>query len=102
MHFIFSFQMAAKYLKQQFSIPHHLVPSFEDTAGVLAHAAAEDSHLLHDNDNDDDSDDPIVPGAPVSSLRSHHAERDRSVIIDELFLHYIFVDLQAGESSLGE
>ena len=67
--------MAAKYLKQQFSIPHHLVPSFEDTAGVLA----EDPHLLHDNDNHDDSDDPIVPGAPVSSLRSHHAERDRSV-----------------------
>ena len=77
--------MAAKYLKQQFSIPHHLVPSFEDTAGVLAQA--EDSHLLHDNH--DDSDDPIVPGAPVSSLRSHHAERDRSVIIDKLFLYYI-------------
>ena len=91
--------MAAKYLKQQFSIPHHLVPSFEDTAGVLAQA--EDSHLLHDNH--DDSDDPIVPGAPVSSLRSHHAERDRSVIIDKLFLYYIFDDLQAGaESRLGE
>ena len=25
--------MAASYLKQQFSIPHHLVPTLEDTAG---------------------------------------------------------------------
>ena len=58
--------MAAKYLKHQFSIPHHLVPSFEDTAGVLA------------DDTLDDDDDPLVPGAPVSSLRSNHAERDRS------------------------
>ena len=67
--------MAAKYLKHQFSIPHHLVPSFEDTAGVLAHAPPDDSHLHRDND-----DDPILPGAPVTSLRSHHAERDRSVL----------------------
>ncbi len=69
--------MAAKYLKHQFSIPHHLVPSFEDTAGVLTHAPPDDSRLLRDNDNDDD---PIVPGAPVSSHRSHHADRDRSVL----------------------
>ena len=55
--------MAAKYLRHQFSIPHHLVPSFEDTAGVLAHEAADDTV------NDDD--DPLVPGAPVSSLRSN-------------------------------
>ena len=73
MHFIP--QMAAKYLKHQFSIPHHLVPSFEDTAGVLA------------DDTLDDDDDPLVPGAPVSSLRSNHAERDRSGV--RLFLPYI-------------
>ena len=70
-------QMAAKYLRHQFSIPHHLVPSFEDTAGVLAHEAADDTV------NDDD--DPLVPGAPVSPLRSNHAERDRSVV--RVFLH---------------
>ena len=29
--------MAASYLKQQFSIPHHLVPSIEDTAGAALH-----------------------------------------------------------------
>ena len=69
--------MAAKYLKHQFSIPHHLVPSFEDTAGVLAHAPPDDSHLHRDYDDDDD---PILPGAPVTSHRSHHAEWDRSVL----------------------
>ena len=30
-----SFQMAASYLKRQFSIPHHLVPSFDDVAGNI-------------------------------------------------------------------
>ena len=64
--------MAAKYLKHQFSIPHHLVPSFEDTAGVIAHEAAGDDPIT-------DAADPIVPGDPVPSLRSHHAERDRCV-----------------------
>ena len=26
--------MAATYLKHQFAIPHHLVPSFDDVAGI--------------------------------------------------------------------
>ena len=84
--------MAAKYLKHQFSIPHHLVPSFEDTAGVLAHAPADDSPLLLDDD------DPIVPGAPVTSHRSHHAERDRSVLTIFFTILYFIMYIRQEQS----
>ena len=67
--------MAAKYLKHQFSIPHHLVPSFEDTAGVVAHAESSAA----DDTAGNVIDDPLVPGDPVSSLRNFRSEPPRCV-----------------------
>ena len=54
--------MAASYLKQQFSIPHHLVPSFDDVSGSAelsktAAAQPADNHRVENHPNHQSDDD---------------------------------------------
>jgi len=74
------FNMAASYLKTQFSIPHHLVPSYQDTASWWPHAAQDRIRRLPNLKNhqlDSDSDFSFTDYEYIDTSNEFQLEEDK-------------------------